>query len=100
MIKISFQTSKDKVLGNNLDFSNGIDRIKPNLVNIVKMLDFYNVNIVKVVIKKKGIFAKHSSVVVTLNTFQDVIDFCQDNEDLTVVYVTKYDNKMRIYTEI
>lgn len=100
MIKTSFETSKEKVLGNTLDFCNEINRVKPNIVDIVKMLDFYNVKVIKVIIQKKVIFAKKSSVVVTLNTFQDVIDFCQNNEDLIVVYVAKDDNEMRIYTEI
>ena len=100
MIKTSFETCNDKVLGNTLDFCNEINSVKPNIVDIVKMLDFYNVKVIKVIIQKKVIFAKKSSVVVTLNTFQDVIDFCQNNEDLIVTYVRKEDNEMQIFTEI
>lgn len=100
MIKTSFETNNDKVFGNTLDFCGEIDRVRPCIVDIVKMLDFLNVRTVKVIIQKRVIFAKKSSVIVTLKSFEDVIDFCQNNEDLIVTYARKEDNEMLIFTEI
>ena len=100
MIKFDFKTSKDDILGNTLDLSNDMDTVRTHITDIVKMLDFHNVKTVKIVIKKVALISPKREVVITLKSFEDVVEFCQCNEDLVVTFVTKSNGDMTIFTKI
>lgn len=95
MVKFDFKTKQDEVLSNSIDLKNSPEKVDTNIVTMVKMLDFHGVNKVQVVISKGILFKK--TVVINLYTFQDVVEFCENNETLVVNFVTKEEKEMRIY---